>query len=346
MNVFSVYTLDQAEEWDAVARSFKDYDVYWLSGYAKGFSLRGDATPLLLFYDDGTTRGMNVVMKRDVAKDARFSGKIPEGRYFDYVTPYGYGGWLVEGNDASKLFQTYETQSKKRGIVSEFARFHPVVQNADVCRAAYEVVPLGEVVCVDLTSPETIWSNLSSKNRNMVRKALKNDVRIYNGRFPEIFEKFRGIYNETMDRDDASDFYYFEPEFYKSILDDLPQNAQVFWAEKDARVVAASIMLSTNGKMNYHLSGSLREYLALAPNNLLLYRAALWGCANGCKTLYLGGGVGSEQDNLFAFKRGFFKGDLRRFQIGKKIFNQDAYDELLNLRGDVETPRFFPAYRG
>ena len=50
-------------------------------------------------------------------------------------------------------------------------------------------------------------------------------------------------------------------------------------------------MLMANGKMNYHLSGSIREFSNLAPTNLLLYKAALWGCANGCKTLYLGGGV-------------------------------------------------------
>ena len=121
---------------------------------------------------------------------------------------------------------------------------------------------------------------------------------------------------------EAEDYYYFGPDFYESILEDLPLNAQVFWAEKDGVTIAASIMLATNGRMNYHLSGSIREYSSLAPTNLLLYEAALWGCANGYKTLYLGGGVGSGEDSLFKFKRAFFKGDLNHFYIGKKIFNQ------------------------
>lgn len=178
----------------------------------------------------------------------------------------------------------------------------------------------------------------------MIRKAIKNGVTIYNGRFPEIYEKFRTIYNSTMDKDDADEYYYFEPEFYRSVLEDLPQNAQVFWAEKDSQVIAASIMLATNGRMNYHLSGSLREFSSLAPTNLLLYNAALWGCANGYRTLHLGGGVGSGEDSLFKFKRAFYKGDLNRFHIGKRIIDREKYDELLAMRGNVVSG-FFPQYR-
>ena len=161
---------------------------------------------------------------------------------------------------------------------------------------------------------------------------------------PEIYEKFRIIYNGTMDKDDAEEYYYFGKEFYTSILDDLPENAQVFWAEKDGEVIAASIMLAANGRMNYHLSGSLREYSSLAPTNLILYRAALWGCANGYKTLYLGGGVGSGEDSLFKFKRAFYKGELNHFYIGKKIINQEKYDELLRMREPIESG-YFPKYR-
>ena len=45
MKTLSVYTLGQGEEWDAIVRTFKDYDVYWLSGYVKAFWLYGDGEP-------------------------------------------------------------------------------------------------------------------------------------------------------------------------------------------------------------------------------------------------------------------------------------------------------------
>ena len=105
-------------------------------------------------------------------------------------------------------------------------------------------------------------------------------------------------------------------------------------------------MLVANGRMNYHLSGSLREFANLAPSNLLLYQAAMWGNLQGCKTLYLGGGVGSGEDSLFKFKKAFYRGeDLPRFHIGKKIFDREKYDELVSLRNDIPESGFFPKYR-
>lgn len=344
--MLKVYTLDQSEEWNAVVRSFEEYDVYWLSGYVKAFKTHGDGEPLLFFYNGESTRGINVLMKRDIAKDGRFKGKIQEGKYFDFATPYGYGGWIIEGENTEGLFEEYSEWIRRNRIVSEFVRFHPIIKNHKASRLFYEVIQLGEVVHMDLSSPEDIWNNITSKNRNMIRKAIKNDIRIYNGRFPEIYKKFRAIYNGTMDKDNAEQYYYFEKQFYKSLLEDLPQQAQVFWAEKDKQVIAASIILATNRCMNYHLSGSVREFSSLAPTNLLLYEAALWGCANGYKTLYLGGGVGSGEDSLFKFKRAFYKGDLNHFFIGKKIYSQEIYSELIGLRAEIENSGYFPMYRG
>jgi len=344
--MIKVYTIEQSEQWDAVVCSFKEYDVYWLSGYVKAFQIHGDGEPLLFFYEDSNTRGINVVMKRDVGKDERFKGEIEENQYFDLATPYGYGGWIIEGGEVEELFKAYENWIQKNGIISEFVRFHPMVKNHDLSTSFYEVIQLGEVVHMDISSPEDIWNNIISKNRNMIRKAIKNNIKIYNGRFPEIYEKFHVIYNETMDKDHAEEYYYFGEEFYKSVLEDLPLNAQVFWAEKDDQIIAASIMLAANRRMNYHLSGSLREFSSLAPTNLLLQQAALWGCANGYKTLYLGGGVGSGEDSLFKFKRAFYKGGLNRFYIGKKIYNRELYDLLVELRSNIETTNYFPKYRG
>lgn len=343
--MLKVLTLEQKYEWDTIVRSFSTYDVYWLSGYVKAFQIHGDGDPMLFYYEDMTTRGINVVMKRDIAKDEHFKGKIGENLYFDFATPYGYGGWIIEGENKEGLFEEYNDWCQNNGIVSEFVRFHPVFQNHELCAGTYEVVPLGNTVALDLSSPEVIWANITSKNRNMIRKAQKNGIRIYNGRYPAIFEEFRRIYNGTMDKDNAEEYYYFEPEFYQIVCDDLLQNAQVFYAVFDGKVIAASIMLTANGRMNYHLSGSIKEYANLAPTNLILYEAALWGSANGCKTLYLGGGVGSGEDSLFKFKKGFYrKEELPRFYIGKIVFDQEKYNELLSMREKAEGS-FFPQYR-
>lgn len=343
--MLTVLNIDQSERWDMIVRSFRNYDTYWLSGYVRAFILHGDGEPFLIHYEGDQCRGINVIMKRDVASDEHFSGKIPEEKYFDIATPYGYGGWLIEGENTDDLFSEYVQWCADNRIISEFVRFHPIVKNHIICGKFYDIVQMGEVVHMELDSPEIIWKNITSKNRNVIRKAQKNDVRVYNGRYPEIFEIFRQIYNGTMEKDNADPYYYFEPEFYTSILEDLPQNAQLFYAVKDGTVVAGSIILCANGMMDYHLSGSLREYSSLAPTNLILYAAALWGCENGYKSIYLGGGVGSGEDGLFKFKRAFYKGELNHFYLGKKIFSEERYNELMQIRNENIETGFFPAYR-
>ncbi len=344
--MLDVFSLEQSDKWDAVVRSFQNYDVYWLSGYVKAFKIHGDGDPLLFFYEDNNVRGINVVMKRDIALVPYFSGIIEENTYFDFSTPYGYGGWLIEGEGCENLYIEYEKWCCRNNIVSEFVRFHPVLENHVTASEFYDITPLGLTVALDLSSPEVIWSNITSKNRNVIRKAQKNAIKIYNGRYPEIFEDFRKIYNATMDKDNADSYYYFSPEFYRSICEDLSHNCQVFYAVFENKIISTSIMLTANGRMNYHLSGSVKEYSSLAPSNLLLYEAALWGCANGCKTLYLGGGVGSGEDSLFKFKKSFYRADdLPQFHIGKKVLMPEVYAQLLDMRKDLSDSSYFPKYR-
>jgi hypothetical protein len=341
----TVLTLEQANEWDAIVRSFHAYDIYYFSGYVKAFKLHGDGEPLLFFYDDNNLRAINVVMKRDIAKEPYFNGKINENELFDFATPYGYGGWIIEGEGLkSLLFAAYESWCRNNMIVSEFIRFHPVLQN-HLQVQGYDIVPVGKTIVLPIDSPDTIWSNLTSNYRNMIKKAIKNGVRIYSGRNPTLYKEFMTLYNATMLKNNAAPYYYFDNEFYASLLNDLPHNAQIFYAEYEKAIIAASIILSANGRLSYHLSGSLKEYKSLAPNNLLLYEAALWGAANGCKTFHLGGGVGSKEDSLFEFKKSFFRGEPCRFYIGKKIYLADDYEALAAMRGNLPENRFFPKYR-
>lgn len=340
-----IVTLSDYMKWDEIVKSFKHYDVYWLSGYVRAFEINGDGQPLLFFYENSDTRGINVVMKRDISCTCHFFNIIEQNRYFDFSTPYGYGGWIIEGDGINELFRTYEEWCLNNNIISEFVRFHPIIMNNVTCENSYKVIQLGKVVTLDTTSSEKIWSNLTSKNRNCIRKAQKNSIKIYNGRYPQIYRVFMDIYNKTMDKDNADKYYYFSQEFYDSVLNNLPYNSQVFYAEYEEKVIAASIMLMSNRKMNYHLSASLKEYSSLAASNLLLYSAAVWASNNGYETLYLGGGVGSREDNLFKFKKSFFRGeDLYSFYIGKKIFNKNVYDELVKKSG-IEERNFFPQYR-
>lgn len=351
--MLSVISIDESSKWDEIVKSFGVYDVYYLSEYTKAFRIHGDGEPILFYYEDKGTRAINVVMKRDVENDKNFLGKIPKGSYFDFVTPYGYGGFLIEGdksaNSIKLINDEYSTYCKNNGIVSEFVRFHPILENHKNLDGLYDVFTLGKTVSINLKSTEQIWNDLTSKNRNMIRKAKKLGVEIYWGRNPELFDRFIALYNATMDKDNAKEYYYFGENFYKSLLDDLKYNSLIFYAVFEEKIVAMSIILFANQQLHYHLSASDKEYQNVAPTNLLLYEAACWGCNNGYKSFHLGGGLSSREDSLYKFKKAFNRNFDYIFSVGRKVFSDEKYFMLLSVRNaegifNIQSD-FFPLYR-
>ncbi|CAL9784518.1 GNAT family N-acetyltransferase [Bacteroides fragilis] len=273
---------------------------------------------------------------------------------YDIITPYGYGGVLFEGNicveNLQSFWSDFTSKMVELNIVDCFVRYHPILANALPMKQITDVIDLGKTVALDLTSPEVIWENIVSKNRNMIRKAEKNGVEIKHSNNPDLFEDFIRIYNATMDKDNA---VVIIMKFFRKILSyhflELPLKLYKNATFED-KIIAMSIILFANKQMHYHLSGSVMEYRNLAPSNLLLYKAALWGCEHGYKTFHLGGGVGSGEDNLYKFKAAFNKNSNYQFSIAKYIFNQDKYDELVNIRKEHDDEfnlesHFFPIYR-
>lgn len=347
--MISIITLEQADKWDEIVKSFREHDVYYLSGYVKAYQINGDGEPQLFYFEKEKTKAINVVIKRDIA-ECHYFETMQKNTYFDIVTPYGYGGWIIEGDDYALLQREYEEYCHKSNIVSEFVRYSPLLENWHGFEKMYDQVHLGSTVFVDTTSAKVVWENITSKNRNMIRKAQKNGVRVYWGRTPELIEPFMSIYNTTMDRDNADEYYYFGRNYYERVLEDLKQNAMWFYTEKDNDIASIAIFMFCNGNMHYHLSASKKEYQSLAPSNLMIYEAAVWAAEHGYKKLHLGGGLGSEKDSLYKFKKAFNRQNDSEFYIGKKIFNQEAYMELCEIRknvGDGFDPNnsFFPGYR-
>ena len=85
--MIKIIGLSKQEEWDSIVRSFRNYDVYYLSGYVRPFMLHGDGDPCLLYAEGDSWRAIYVYMKRKT---------FVEGVY-DAITPYGYGGILFDG---------------------------------------------------------------------------------------------------------------------------------------------------------------------------------------------------------------------------------------------------------
>lgn len=350
--MFKVVSLTENEVWDVIVRSFSQYDVYYLSGYVKGFKLHGDGEPLLLYFEKEDIKAMNVVMLRNITNDKKFKGKIV-GEWFDIITPYGYGGFIFEGNETEsyvqELYAEYNKFCLKMNIVSEFVRFHPLKTKVDSLKNEYELTLLGKTISVDLATETEMWKRFSSQNRNKIRKAEKNGVSISWGQDKILYQKFKELYEKTMVHDEADAYYFFEKDFFDSIYDELKFNSLFFYAIYQEEIIAMSLILMANKQLNYHLNASLREYQNIAPNNLTLSEICSWGFNNGYSTFHLGGGLGCAQDGIYKFKSGFNVDSDVNFYIGKRIINKPKYNELLQIRltePDFDNDsNYFPKYR-
>lgn len=346
---------DQKEEWGKIVTSFENHDVYYYHGYLEAFKLHGDGEPILVYYEDVQLRGMYVAMRRDIASLPWVLNRIEPQKWFDLSTPYGYGGWVFEGEVTREnllLFNMeYKRFMREHNFVSNFVRYSPVLKNAETMKSICKVIDLGKTIDIDLSNESVIWDNIISKNRNMIRKAIKMGVTIEHSKpTPVLMKIFKRIYDDTMKKDNAAAYYFFNQSFYQSMIDDFSSNSEVFYALYEGEIIAISIILYGNGLMHYHLSGTVSEFRRFAPTNLLLYEAALWGCRNGFKVFHLGGGVGSGEDSLYKFKAAFNRNSDMRFSIGQEIFNREMYDKLISWRSEVDTSfdsqsSFFPLYR-
>lgn len=329
-----VYMVNQADIWNKYVKSFPDWDVYYLCEYAISLMLHGDGIPLLICYEDAVSRMCYVVMKRDLSDDARFWEYINQNTYFDFETPYGYGGPLVDGafslNSQQSFLDELSGYCKSQNIISQFVRFHPLTNNHKDFSAVTENRYLHDTVFMDTASDELIHHNMDSKNRNMIRKAHKAGIQIVEKPIGD-YGAFLKMYRETMARHDAHEYYLFDESYFDYLNNAFSDHAMILYALLGDKEISGAVFLSAQNNLHYHLSGTHFEYRNLAPGNLLLYEAARWANRHGISTLHLGGGL-SDHDSLFGFKKQFNKNGRRSFYIGRTIFDRPAYNRMLDIR--------------
>lgn len=342
--MFSIIDLSQAEHWDAVVRSFLNYDVQYLSNYARAFCLHGDGEPLLFYYDDGNTRAINVFMKRDISAAGIIS--LEPSCWFDIVTPYGYGGFLIEGTNFEAVFKSYEHFCSSEGFVCEFVRFNLF--------SDYQKYFNGTVVSVSnnvvrslLCSIEQIQMEFEHKVRKNLKKALGSGLSIEIDFSGKRFADFYEIYRKTMSRTGADASYHFGRNFFESI-GKMQGNFVYFHVLKDCKVISSELVLLGPANCYSFLGGTDVDYFEFRPNDYLKYEIILWAKKMKLKNFVLGGGYGQD-DGIYRYKKSFAPNGIHKFYVGKRIFSKTKYDKLVELRQKAKpldlNSSFFPLYR-
>lgn len=352
--MYEVYSLKHWDSWCSALSEVKN-DVYYTPEYCKVFEQNGDGTANLFVYKNGHVVIVYPFLKRRIELPFFDSGGI----YFDITTPYGYGGPLcsVENphplllNDFGTVFNRYCNQNS---IISEFVRFHPILGNHKLCIDFMDVSFNRHTAYIDLTKDEDeLWKGMCSTHRNKIRNARNNGIHIEKVDVsPSSVDIFRQMYLQTMAKNQADNYYFFNEEFFNNMLKYLRDMSSLFFAFKESKAVSGIYALHAGKYLHYHFNASDTESLQLGSNNLLIYETALWGHSQGYEVFHLGGGYSSGEDNLFRFKKKFSKGNLFEFYTGRKVHNQEVYNFLCGQWTDyykyhdrLSSINFFPLYR-
>ena len=254
-----------------------------------------------------------------------------ECEYCDIQGAYGYNGVISSSCDATFIDAFYEAFSQhciESGVVAEFARFHPFLNNHEFSSNHMDVLLNRQTVWLDLTQGhDAIWEkSYASRNRNMIRKALKNNLSAEFSTGLDSYKRFYDLYKETMKRLQADGFYFFDWSYFQQMFERLGKMQFIVEVLHDGSPIASILVLHCGEYAHYHLSARDDNFHNLGAGNLALDAAIKRLAEAGCKKFNLGGGF-CQDDSLFKFKSSFSK-ERMNFYIGKKIHNQDIYQKL------------------
>ena len=338
--------------WYAHLEKINNYDVYYFPEYAKTCDLIEKGEMYLFVFEDNDHIFYYPFRMRcisDIQALSDYSG------WYDITTDYGYGGpiiWTYDGNVQQTFIhnaiQCFNSFCQDQHIVTEFCRFHPLYENALNIRPYYDPIFCNKTVWVDLSlSEQACFKQFRSGHRSDIRKANQHGIHVELCNFYEHLDTFYTLYIQTMQRVNASKFYFFKKEFFESTLKNLKNHSGLFVAMYQGVHVASGIYIWGHKWIHYHFGVVSREMgnIGAEANKALQYYVMMWGKNKGLEKLHLGGGAGgSDTDSLMFFKSGF-SSQRAEFYIAKKIHNSDMYRKLCEAVNMPETNSFFPAYR-
>lgn len=323
-------------------------DIYFEPNYGKLYEKMENGKCEIFEYASELGTVYHMFIKREI--DSRVDGIV----WYDLITPYGYGGPIITEckkgcrNDLVKQFESkFAEYCKINRIVSEFIRFHPIVGNAKDFKDIYDIFYLRNTVGTSLADfDDPFQSEFSKSCRKNIRRALKAGVTYRITENPRDIGSFKKIYYSTMDRNKASDFYYFDDEYFGQCIELLDRHLLLVEAIYNDQTIAEGLYFIYEKNIHIHLSGTLSDFLHLSPAYILRYAITEWGKEKGYKLIHHGGGrTNSPDDDLYLFKKRFGQNTEFEFHIGKKIWNEELYKKLCNKKGIDFQVDFFPAYR-
>jgi hypothetical protein len=258
--------------------------------------------------------------------------EIDDSGQRDAITPYGYPGATIRSDRGSPADPAALDWSQT-GLVSIFVRdrigHEPCLQGATK-RSAVQVHDPGRERQIRSRFAEQIRAN----------DRLGYHVEALHGPDTSVEQRvsFHHVYTETMHGVEAAERYFFEQDYFRTILGF--DRSWLFLARSPERATAAgAIVVQSDGMLHYYLGGTAEVHRPRSPFKNIIESTISLADELGVR-LNLGGGV-KPGDGLEDFKRGFANTELP-FNTHEIVCEPDAYEDL---SGGREDSGFFPLYR-
>jgi FemAB-related protein (PEP-CTERM system-associated) len=274
-----------AAEWDAFVSTHPDGGGYHLSGWRGVFTraFRHETRYLGVRRDGALTGVLPLVFFRSPLF-GRFAVSLP------FVN---YGGLLAEDpGDREALVAEATAQARAHGCAHVELRHIGRLLPAHPART--------HKVTMWLSLPataEALWEGFDRKVRNQVRKAEKSGLVAESGG-AELLDAFYPVFAQNM-RDLGTPVY--PKAFFAEVLAAFPDATRVFLVRKDGQPIAGSITYTFGGAMQVPWASSLREFLALSPNNALYWEMLRHAVGAGCRRFDFG--RSTPEEGTYQFKK-------------------------------------------
>ncbi|WP_299436906.1 GNAT family N-acetyltransferase [uncultured Aquimarina sp.] len=328
-------------------------NVYYSIEHLRHSEKDSDELRCFLFEKDGAP----IILMPFVLRKIKINEK--DYPYYDVISPYGYSGPLfnenVTSNDLAEFWKHVDIWYNENNVITEFVRFSLNENHENYSGSLIKT--LSNVKGRLLDNFEDQWNAFLPKVRNNYRKAINYDLdfKVFHKDqiTKEVIKIFNDIYVATMTRNNADSIYFFSSAYFEDLILSNLDNFSIVVVYYEGIPISVELIINYKDVIFAFLGGTNAEYFSYRPNDFLRVKVIEWAVENGKKHYVLGGGM-KDGDGLYKNKKSLFpKDEDVIFCTGRKIVNEQLYDELClssdkeytNIKKEDLKNYFFPYYR-
>ena len=292
------------EDWNKVVEESDNGTIYhtweWKQVIEQGL---GDKAYYVIAEENNELVGIYPLFSRASLKYSKLPVLIKD--YFKVVwsphpQTWGYGGpcFIETANDDTRerMLDTVDVFVREnRRVLSlrifpyknEISQYLP---KNDFREITWQTAYLDLSITID-----ELWTNLNKKHRNSIRKGRKKDLKVIEGKKEsEVKEFYENVWCDLVKyvTDKAKRQMMYSPkflsyEYFKAIWNTLvpKKMAKFYFVYYNDKIISGLISFCYKNMATYEHGASIREYLDLSPNNLLLWTAIEDAKKNGYKNM-------------------------------------------------------------